>query len=67
MQTERIVKTCQQVDPIMVYVTGVTAGTRDQEIIDFAIEAARETRGSLYGWSHMRYDNGTAVVRLNRD
>jgi hypothetical protein len=60
-------KTCQVIDPIMVYVEGVTPGTKDYDIIDMAIEHVGESRGSLFGWSMTRSDDGTAVVRLNRD
>jgi hypothetical protein len=67
MQATKVVKPSHQVEPITVYVSDVTAGTTDAAIIEFAMEAARETRGRLFGWSHVRFDDGTATVRLERD
>lgn len=50
----------------IVTVSGITTET-DTEISDFAIEAANETRESLFGTYVTRYYNGCASVQLNTD
>lgn len=49
-----------------VTVADVTTET-DEEVIDFAIASARETRSSLFGWGLSRADDGLVTVALHID